>query len=411
MREENIKIPSYILFSLFRDEIFHKLGDENGGEFYFDLFDEVLREDKEFNFYFPERPRIDDKKKISYDGMVNETADTTFRTLIKILTPYVEEIKKQLKKLADLEWIELEKKETCTFDTIDKDFCEKQIQDGEVVPPGYSQTILLKIKTKKVKWIKFIEYAVEKQEGKYLDWDNLYGEEKQKTKLLGEINQQRTELEKDKGIICQFFKLYPFEGERIHRPSTLKILEKENYLKIDGVGLFNFRNSREKELLPTKEYTIKAKISLMNKFVDYFQKEILAKDKIIKKTTEINKKYPLTPIKNVRLSEKNYLLEINNGDRIISFKSKKSGRGLEKETKQFKVLFYFWDFRWELNDGKISKKGGIISLENLTRASGSESMDAAYKHIQRLNNRFKKEGVAIEIKGENGNYRLIVNLN
>jgi len=42
--------------------------------------------------------------------------------------------------------------------------------------------------------------------------------------------------------------------------------------------------------------------------------------------------------------------------------------------------------------------------------SGSESTEAAYKHIQRLNNRFKGEGVAIEIAGENKKYRLIINI-
>ena len=115
------------------------------------------------------------------------------------------------------------------------------------------------------------------------------------------------------------------------------------------------------------------------------------------------------PIRDVRLDESNFLLEINNGEKIISFKSKKKGEGLEKETKQFKILYHLWDFCWEIKNSKVIKKGDYTSLENLVRGSGSESADAAYKHIQRLNIRFKNEGVAIEIKGENEKYRLIIN--
>ena len=114
-------------------------------------------------------------------------------------------------------------------------------------------------------------------------------------------------------------------------------------------------------------------------------------------------------IKDARLDEQNYLLEINNGGKVISFKSKKKGSGLEKETKQFKVLYHLWDFRWELKNGRVLKKGDYTSLDNLVKGSGSKSIGAAYKHIQRLNNRLKNEGVTIEIEGENEKYRLIIN--
>jgi len=117
----------------------------------------------------------------------------------------------------------------------------------------------------------------------------------------------------------------------------------------------------------------------------------------------------LVPIKDARLDELNHYLELNGGDTIISFKSKKSGNGLEKETKQFKILYQLWDFRWELKNGAVLKKGDYSSLTNLATASKSESTDAAYKHIQRLNERFKKAGVAIEIDGENEKYRLVIN--
>ena len=102
-------------------------------------------------------------------------------------------------------------------------------------------------------------------------------------------------------------------------------------------------------------------------------------------------------------------MEINNGEKLISFKSKKKGIGLEKETKRFKTLYQLWDFRWELKGSRVLKKGSIISLDNLMKGGEIKSTGAVHSHIKGLNNRFKNEGVAIEIKGENEKYRLIIN--
>ena len=116
-----------------------------------------------------------------------------------------------------------------------------------------------------------------------------------------------------------------------------------------------------------------------------------------------------TFIKDVRLDKQNYQLEINNGEKIISFKSRKKGKGLEKETKLFNILCHFWDFRWEeLKNHKVLKKGDWVSLGNLTIASKSDSEQAAYKSIQRLNTRFTREGAAVEIQCENERYRLVI---
>lgn len=114
-------------------------------------------------------------------------------------------------------------------------------------------------------------------------------------------------------------------------------------------------------------------------------------------------------IEHVRLDDKNYLLEINNGSKIMSFKSKKHGEEFEKETKLFKILFYLWEFRWEVKDGEVSKKGDYSSLSNLMRGSGCKSVGATSKQILRLNKRFDKAGVAMEIKCENEKCRLIIN--
>jgi glucan-binding YG repeat protein len=124
--------------------------------------------------------------------------------------------------------------------------------------------------------------------------------------------------------------------------------------------------------------------------------------------TILQKSKDIVPIKNIRLDTSNHFLEINNGEKIISFRSKKGKEGLEKETKQFKILYHLWDFRWELKNNRIITKGDFASLDNLTKGSGSKNPEAACKCIQRLNTYLKKAGLAVEIKGENGKYRLII---
>ena len=113
-------------------------------------------------------------------------------------------------------------------------------------------------------------------------------------------------------------------------------------------------------------------------------------------------------IKNARLDTSNYILEINHGEVIISFKSKKNREGLDRETKLFKLLCFLWDSHWEMKDGKVLVKGYFHTLDNLKRGSGSVTTDAAYKTITRLNALFRKRGVPISIEGTNEKYRLIL---
>jgi len=113
-------------------------------------------------------------------------------------------------------------------------------------------------------------------------------------------------------------------------------------------------------------------------------------------------------IKDVRLDETNYLLEVNKGENFISFKSKKGGAGLEKETKVFKILFHLWDFRQEVKNGKITLKGNPASLNNLKRGSGCPTDEAIYQHIKRINKLFETKGLPIKIEGDNGKYMLII---
>ncbi|MFH1509517.1 MAG: hypothetical protein ABIE68_05100 [bacterium] len=115
-------------------------------------------------------------------------------------------------------------------------------------------------------------------------------------------------------------------------------------------------------------------------------------------------------IKRASLSKSNHLIEINNGEKCISFRSKSQVNNPDKETKSFKVLCLLWDFRWKVNNktGKIIKKGGYETLDNLKTYSHCISKEAASKQIQRLKDRFIKENVSIKIEGVNGKYRIVI---
>ncbi len=93
----------------------------------------------------------------------------------------------------------------------------------------------------------------------------------------------------------------------------------------------------------------------------------------------------------------------------MSFKSKSNGEGIERETKQFKILMHLWDFRWELKVGKVLRKGDFTSLDNLQRGSTCPTPEATYQHIKRINSLFEKNSLPIKIVAENGKYRLIIN--
>ena len=114
-------------------------------------------------------------------------------------------------------------------------------------------------------------------------------------------------------------------------------------------------------------------------------------------------------VKSFRLNESQYLLEINNGERVISFKSKKGKEGLEKETKLFKILCHLWEFRTEFkNNKRIIGENDWATIENLKRASGCKSIGATYKQIKRLENNFKENNFPIKIEVANEKYRLVI---
>ncbi len=164
-------------------------------------------------------------------------------------------------------------------------------------------------------------------------------------------------------------------------------------------------------------------ISGFKKRTDFFailqpsRSMLLDELEIQKKRTEISKPLlvqskakPMSlPIKDIRVDASNYMMEINNGEKILSFKSKRGAHDLDKETKAFKILYHLWDFHWEMKNNEVLRKGDFASLANLKRGTGCRTNGAVYQHIKRLNGRFRDEGLSIEISGENEKYRLVIN--
>jgi hypothetical protein len=242
------------------------------------------------------------------------------------------------------------------------------------------------------------------------------------TEINNLLQRIKYQAEKQEAGSFIYFPIFAIEGNKVKYKENL--LTQDLFRKLKEMGAIEFSKRTNAEInemieenakLKNKPFTVegywvKPIEPKFSRLCEEYKRGI--NENFEEKTTLLkpkDNKAAQFPIKDIRLDEHNYLLEINNGGKIISFKSKKKGEGLGKETKLFKILFHLWDFRWELKGGNILKKGNFISLDNLTVGSGGESSTATYKQIQRLNGRFKNEGVAIEIKGENGKYRLIIN--
>ena len=124
---------------------------------------------------------------------------------------------------------------------------------------------------------------------------------------------------------------------------------------------------------------------------------------------------PLIAIKNVHLDGNNFLLCVNDDERVISFKSRRHKKGLDRETKKFSVLALLYDFRFEIKDGKILRRKNLkpeyISLNNIASNSKSKTLEAAYRIVKRLNDCFKENGVPMKIEKKNNLCRLVVQKN
>lgn len=115
-------------------------------------------------------------------------------------------------------------------------------------------------------------------------------------------------------------------------------------------------------------------------------------------------------IRNISLNEQKYMLEINDGEDNVSFRSKKGKSGLEKETKLFKIFLHLWEFRREIGrNNNVIAKGDWVSLKNLAFQTDSNE-GATYKNINRVLDKIKR--FPIEIGNDNaGKYRLVIKIN
>ena len=147
-------------------------------------------------------------------------------------------------------------------------------------------------------------------------------------------------------------------------------------------------------------------IGTASRLHNYLFKE-LNKGAIEKEGVENEK---IVVIRSIKLSEQKCLLEINDGEYGVPFRSKKGRSGLEKETKLFKIFLHFWEFRREIGkNNNVIRKGDWVILKNLAIQAGSKE-GATYKLIERAAEKVKK--FPIEIENDNaGKYRLVVKMN
>jgi len=199
----------------------------------------------------------------------------------------------------------------------------------------------------------------------------------------------------------------------IETQDQVKILD--DLKKKNAIGGFKKRTDFFAILKPSR-------LLLLNELESQKKKAEISKPLIVRSRAKLA---PL-PIRDIRMDEDNYLLEINGGERFLSFRSRKKIKNVEteeyltpqekdhlkrevKKTKQWKVLFYLWDCRWEMKNNKVLRRGEFFSLANLNRVTGCKTTGAVQQHIKRLNTLFKKGGLLIEIIGENEKYRLVIN--
>lgn len=135
-------------------------------------------------------------------------------------------------------------------------------------------------------------------------------------------------------------------------------------------------------------------------------------EELLKKFGGVKKRNLIIPqkmgIKTIKLDIHDMLLRVND-EPLVNFKSRSKGEGLEKETKQFKILIHLWDFRWEFKNGKVSRKGDIALLQNLQRCCKCPTSDAAYRHTERLNKIFEMHGLDMCIICRNKKCKLEIN--
>jgi hypothetical protein len=123
-------------------------------------------------------------------------------------------------------------------------------------------------------------------------------------------------------------------------------------------------------------------------------------------TSEFNSQTDDYIVKDIKLDKINYILNINNGKRFVSFKSRKGKKDIDAETKLFKIFYHLWEFKWEYKKGNSSIKGEWVAKSNLLiQSKNTESgLDALLGRLRK-----KLSGLPITIESNNaGKYRMAI---
>jgi hypothetical protein len=409
---------SRILTGLFRDDLFHKLDDQGGGEFYIDILDELLADDEEAGQLL---------------GSRIENSEEFDKAFSRISKPYIEDITKKLSELEKDGWIKVKSIKSEVFKSGDMNIA---VVNGAVMPAGKVLTFILVVKATKINWRKFIESVSEKCEKANLQWDNIFSDAKQKSLVINLINERRKELDRDDDIIVSL-KSWNYNEDRIHTLRTLEGLERDGLITLGG---FKIREPDTYDKLRgvPGSFALKAEISVTSKFKERIQeiadedtknlwinrnnlnqkqkkvKTVFSQKEKFKNASDENvKKDPMPEmikIKSARMEGR--ILIINNGQETISFNSSNLGEHREEAeaSKTFKVFNLLWADRFEMKDRIVTNKSGkMISAENLTHVGKVPTEGALKKLIVRLNARFMENGLKIKISGKGGKYKLSVN--
>jgi len=274
-------IPIYIFNIFFRDKKFYKPKSTQGGVFYIDVTDELMRGDVEF----------DSLLDIEEAGKLGKNGDESWLLKIRsIMGTYIGKIQEEFYTLEKNGWIKKVKLQTETKDT----FTKKQITKYGTIPAGNITNILLKITVEKIYWDKFIDYIAEKRDEELLNWDIIGSSHKQKELIKNSIDTKRKKLERNDNIIMVGSQNYGDYQVNIQFLKTIKALEKDDLIEINSICVRTKKSFREMVFdSEMKEYfDIRIDLSITEKFKKEYDKNIIKKKEMINhKLPEKTKKH------------------------------------------------------------------------------------------------------------------------
>lgn len=177
--------------------------------------------------------------------------------------------------------------------------------------------------------------------------------------------------------------------------------------RLAGTGLINILNDPEVNLenghFKSDEFLLK----ITNRTDLIFLRDQLLQ-RLDKITIHHRYKSPYISIKTIGLETPKFLLNINNGTKTIFFRKRNQKTGMDMELKSFKIVVILWEGRQEEGPSGVIKKGDALFLGSIAKNCEIKTEPAAKKAIDRLNIRFKKEGVPINIQHHEDRYMLVI---